>query len=144
VSDRRDNEKAFSSTDCVFVAVGTGASVAGAGVAVGAGASVAVGVGHGIISICERDGRFSFRFDNDAADGFSIFPIPFTGDAGCVVLSVSANDCVGHVGHESQFCEVPEAEQIHPVKREVRAAVSRSVRLNSVAGTLFEMRFTAK
>lgn len=115
MSDRRGNEKAFSSTDCVFVAVGTGASVAGAGVAVGAGASVAVGVGHGIISICERDGRFSFRFDNDAADGFSIFPIPFTGDAGCLVLSVSANDCVGHVGHESQFCEVPEAEQIHPV-----------------------------
>lgn len=41
MSDRRGNEKAFSSTDCVFVAVGTGASVAGAGVAVGAGASVA-------------------------------------------------------------------------------------------------------
>jgi hypothetical protein len=31
-----------------------------------------------------------------------------------------------------------------PSSSEVRATVSRSVRLNSVAGTLFEMRFTAK
>ena len=68
----RGNEKARSRA-VILGAVGWGAGIAGAGAgvagtSVGVG-SVAVGVGQGMISSCERDGRFRFRLNDYAANG---------------------------------------------------------------------------
>ena len=96
----RGNEKARSRA-VILGAVGWRAGVAGAGAgvagtSVGVG-SVAVGVGQGMISSCERDGRFRFRLNDYVANGFPIFPIPFTGDDRCVVLKVTGDNFVTHI-----------------------------------------------